>query len=273
MLKERGVTVRTLRLDNDASVILSRLGELLTAETRLVAVSHVTTDAGIRLPAKEICDLAHAAGAQVFFDGAQSVGRFSIDLVDMGCDYFGLLSYKWLLGPYSAGVLYIAPHRLDTLRVTLSGERAEKRIDRDAGTYELLDTAQRFEYGPHGWPLYFGMAEAARYLQRLGIDAIGKQANVQGAYLREALGSMQGVSIASPTLPETLTSTVTFGIDGLPGQAIVDAFRSRWNIITRATHIRFDGVRVSVGFFATKAELDAVIAAVSVLAREARDGK
>ena len=272
MLKERGVAVRTLKLDNDGEVILDRLKEVLTSRTRLVAVSHVTTDVGIRLPAKQICDLAHKAGAQAFFDGAQAVGRFPLDLTAMDCDYYGILSYKWMLGPYTAGALYIAPHRLEALQVTLSGERAEKRIDRHAETYELLGTAQRFEYGPHGWPLYFGMAEAAKYLQRLGLEAIEHRANAQGAYLRDALSAIPGVVIGSPNLAATLTSTVTFGVEGVPGQLIADVLRSRWNIITRATGIRFDGLRVSVAFFTTKDELDVVIEAVSTLAEEGASG-
>ena len=270
MLKERGVVVRTLELDNDGDVILGRLRELLNRRTRLVAVSHVTTDAGLRLPAKAVCDLAHKAGASVFFDGAQAVGRFPLDLEAIGCDFYGLLSYKWLLGPYKAGLLYIARERLDTLRVALSGERAEKRIDRQAGTFDLLDTAQRFEYGPHGWPLYFGMAEAAQYLDGIGVDAIEAQANAQATYLREALEQISGVIIGSPVEGDTRTSVVTFGLEGMSGREIAQAFGGRWNIITRATGIRFDGVRVSVAFFTTREELDTVIEAAASLAGEAQ---
>lgn len=261
-----GVVVRFLRLDNNRDVILERLRALLNSRTRLVAISHVTTDNGIRLPAKEICDLAHEAGAPIFFDGAQAVGRFEVDLKEIGCDFYGLLSYKWLLGPYTAGLLYIAEDKLDTVKVTLSGERADKSIDRVAGTFELLDTAQRFEYGPHGWPLYFAMAEAVRYLRSLGMDEIRAQARTQAAYLRQGLKTLPGVSILSPEQPDTLTSVVTFAIEGIPGQDIVSAFRGQWNIITRATNIRADGVRVSVAFFSTREEMDTVIEAVAAIA-------
>jgi selenocysteine lyase/cysteine desulfurase len=274
MLKERGVVVRTLPLDNDGGVILERLHALLSPRTRLVAISHVTSDNGIRLPAQEICRMAHKMGAYVFYDGAQSVGRFPIDLKAMGCDFYGILSYKWLLGPYTAGLLYVPEEHLGTLKVSFSGERADKFIDREAGTFELLDTAQRFEYGPHGWPLYFGMAEAAKYLDELGLEQIAEQADGQSAYLCAALKEIPRVVIGSPQQTDTRTSTVTLGIEGMTGQEIVAALRAKWNIITRPTDssggrwagARFDGVRVSVGFFTTTEELDAVVAAVAVLA-------
>ncbi len=266
MLKDRGVTVRTLHLDNDEEVILDRLQSLLSPRTRLVAISHVTTDAGIKLPVRQICRMVHDAGAYVFCDGAQAVGRFPIDLKAMDCDFYGLLSYKWLLGPYTAGLLYVPEKHLDHLKVSFSGERADKSIDREAGTFQLLDTAQRFEYGPHGWPLYFGMAEAARYLCDLGLEEIDRQADSQGTYLREALKQMPRVVLGSPEQAGTRTSVVTFGIQGRSGREIAASLRSTWNIITRATGIRFDGVRVSPAFFTTREELDTLIGAVATLA-------
>jgi len=267
MLKDKGVVVRTLHLDNDAAVILERMQALLTRRTRLIAISHVTTDAGIRLPIEAICRMAHDMGALVFCDGAQAVGRFPVNLRELDCDFYGLLSYKWLLGPYTAGLLYIPEKHLKVLQVSFSGERAEKAIDRAAGTFQLLDTAQRFEYGPHGWPLYLGMAEAARYLSELGLQEIAQQADSQGTRLRDALEQIPRVLIGSPEGADTRTSIVTFGIEGMAGRDIALALRSRWNIIVRPTNIRFDGVRVSVAFFTTSEELDMVIDAVATLAQ------
>jgi len=269
-LKQRyGVEIKVLKLANDRDIILQRLEALLSPRTRLVAVSHVTTDVGLRLPASEICEIAHRAGVPVLLDGAQAVGQFPIDLRQIDCDYYGMLSYKWMLGPYTAGVLYVREDHVDELVVDRVGARAELASDLEAGTFELLPTAQRFEFGPLPWPLYFGMAEAARYLEKLGLAAIEETVRNQVDYLVRGLKSIPGVRIDSPQEPSLRTGMVAFSLAGWAGKDVSQTLRRRWNIITRATHMRFDGVRVCVALFTTTQELDTVLEAIGSLA-EAR---
>jgi len=259
LLKERfGIVVRLLELENDGEAILRRFQALLNKRTRLVAISHVTTDNGIRLPVKAI---------PVLLDGAQSVGQFPVDVKETGCDFYCVLSYKWMLGPYSAGVLYITEDWVNRLLVTATGARAERAMNYAAGTFELVPGAQRFEFGPHVTPAWLAMVEAARYLEEIGLHQIERQAQGQAAYLRQALRAIPRVILRSPESPELSTGIVSFSMDGLPGREISQAFRTRWNIITRPMGLRFDGVRVSVAFFTTREELDAVVEAVNSLAR------
>lgn len=265
--RRQGVKVRMVEVANDAGVMLERLEGLLSPRTRLVILSHVTTDNGVRLPAKEICELSHRAGVPVYYDGAQAVGQFALDMEEIGCDFYGILCYKWMLGPYSAGVLYIASEWVHKLEVTLTGARAAKAMDRAAGTFELLDNAQRFEFGPRCWPLFLAMAEASRYLESLGLQNIEAHAAEQAAYLRQGLKRIPGVSIVSPETPGLCTGIVTFTLEGMTGPDISQHLRNQWNIITRPTGLRYDGVRVSVAFFTTHEELDILLEAVGCLAR------
>ena len=268
MLKRRqGVVLRFLPLADDAEVMLTRFQALLNPRTRLVALSHVTTDTGVRLPAKEICAVAHRSGVPVYYDGAQAVGQFPVDLKEMGCDFYSVLSYKWLLGPYTAGALYLARDQLRALEVAQTGARAERSIDRETGSFELLDSAQRFEYGPHSWPVYLGMVEAAQYIASLGLEEIESRVRELAAYLRLGLAVIPGVRIVTPAPPELSTGIVTFSLDGIAGDEIAHAFRDRWGIITRSTVIRAGGVRLCVAFFTTREELDVVIEAVACIAR------
>ncbi len=270
LAQRRGVVVRILHLDNDEALILDRFQALLGPRTRLVALSHVTTDNGIRLPATEICRLAHRAGAAVYYDGAQAVGQFPVDLGDIGCDFYSLLSYKWLLGPYSAGILYVRRERLPDLAADWVGARATSAYDLEAGTFELLPTARRYEFGPFSWPLYFALAEAAAYLQRLGLDDIEAAVRRQVEYLQKGLCGIPGVRLLSPEVGPLSTGIVAFSLEGTRGEEVSDTLRSRWNIITRATNVRFDGVRVCVALFTTRAELDILLEAVATLAGDVR---
>jgi selenocysteine lyase/cysteine desulfurase len=267
LLKRRfGVDVRILELENDSAVILQRFRDLLNPRTRLVALSHVTTDNGIRLPVQAMCTAAREAGVPVLLDGAQSVGQFAVDCREIGCAFYSVLSYKWLLGPYSAGALYIARDWVDRLAVTQTGARPERKVDYAACTFELCDDALKFEAGAHSWPLYFAMAEAARYLQTIGLAEIEHQVQEQSAYLRRGMAAIPGVRVVSPLGNDIVTGITTFQIEGQHGSEISMALRNRWNIITRPTHLRYDGVRVSVAFFTSREELDALLEAVTALA-------
>jgi L-cysteine/cystine lyase len=270
LLKKRfGVVVRMLELENDGDVILERFQRLLSPHTRLVALSHVTTDNGIRLPVQAMSASAHEAGVPVLLDGAQSLGQFPVNVKETGCDLYSVLSYKWLLGPYSAGVLYISNDWADRLEVTATGARAERALNYAAGTFELARGAQRFEFGPRVLPVCLGMVEAVHYLEEIGLGEIERQVQGQAEYLRQGLRAIPGVTLRSPEQPDQGTGIVTFSIQGLPGRDISQAFRTRWNIVTRPTGLRFDAVRVSVAFFTTREELDAVLEAVGTLVRAA----
>lgn len=267
LARKRGVVVRVLPLENDAAAILERLERLLTERTRLLAFSHVTTDNGIRLPARDICRLAHDAGALVLYDGAQAAGQFPIDLHEMGCDFYGILSYKWLLGPYSAGALYLRREHIGALEVAAVGARAERSLDLESRSFELWDDARRFELGPFAWPMYFALAEATAYLSGIGPDAIEARVAGMASYLRRGLRAIPGVTVHSPEPPDLATGMVAFGIEGIDGPSINRQLRQRWNIVARATASRFDGMRLCVAFFNTTAELDLALEAVSEIAR------
>ena len=81
-----GVKVTKVKITDDKNRFLSNLESLINDNTKLISLSHVTTDTGHKLPAKEICSLAHEYGIPVIFDGAQSVGQFSIDLNEIDCE-------------------------------------------------------------------------------------------------------------------------------------------------------------------------------------------
>jgi len=91
----------------DPELLVESLRSRLTSRTKLVAVSHVTTDLGVRLPIESLCDAARRQGVATFVDLAHSAGLFPIPLRQLGCDFAGLLSYKWMYAPYASGLLFV----------------------------------------------------------------------------------------------------------------------------------------------------------------------
>ncbi len=147
--RRRGLTFSRIPVSDDPAEMLASLDELWTDRTRLVAVSHVTTDSGTLLPAEEMTRIAHERGAKVLFDGAHSAGQFPLDLHALDCDFYAIVGYKWLLGPYPSAALYIRRSMLDQIEVTWTGSRATKGGSVTMGTEDLewIDGATRFEYG------------------------------------------------------------------------------------------------------------------------------
>ena len=161
LARDRGVVVRRIPLDETSPhALVEATTAILTPRTRLLAVSHVTTDWGVRLPVAQICAAAEVRGVPTFVDVAHSAGVLPVDLRAIGCSYAGVLSYKWLLAPYAAGALYVRADRLPSLPVVFAGGRAEATLDMAAGTMELHEGARRFEYGPWSWPLVHAWAAA-----------------------------------------------------------------------------------------------------------------
>jgi selenocysteine lyase/cysteine desulfurase len=245
------VQVRFLPIHGSEEEILQRLDSMLTTRTRLLALSHVTTDTGTRLPAKAIVDRAHAAGIPVLFDGAQSLGQFPVNVAEMGADFYSLLVYKWLYGPYTAGALYVERSWQQRLRVMPS-----------SANYFGREGARRFEFATVPPSYYHASAAGLDYIDGLGIDNIQRYVADLSTQTRSALAAIPGVSIENPADPGMCTGVVTFRADGVEGPQISTELRNR-RIITRPTGLKFSGVRVSISFFTTPAEVDSLVGAVA----------
>jgi selenocysteine lyase/cysteine desulfurase len=84
----------------------------ITPRTRVLAITYLSNVSGIRLPAKQICQLARSRGVYIHVDGAQAWGAFQLDLRDLGCDSFSASSHKWFMGPREVGLLYVRNERI-----------------------------------------------------------------------------------------------------------------------------------------------------------------
>jgi len=262
-----GVEVVKVPLVEDEAGQVAEFERCLTPRTRLVALSHVSTDLGWRVPAEAICHLARERGALSFLDLAHSAGLYPMKLGELGCDFAGILSYKWMYAPYAAGALYVRPESLGALKVVYAGGRGEKWIDFQKGEYELLEGAGRFQYGPWSWPLVHAWAAALDYLEGIGLEAIWARTVALTSRLKQGLKPIPGLTLRTPESPERSAALVSFGLEGWTGEALCQALRQRWQIVTRHLNHGPVGVRASIGFFTLESEVDLLVEAVGTLAR------
>ena len=265
--RRHGLTVRRLPVASSADEMLTSFRRLLTDRTRLVAVSHVTTDSGTRLPAAEITRLANEQGSLVFFDGAHSLGQFPVDVRALGCDFYAMVGYKWVLGPYPSAALYIRGPVLDQIEVTWTGSRVTQRasLAMDVDDLVWIPSARRFEYGGRPFAYDTAMAAGVAYVDRLGVAAVEAHAQGLTASLHAGLARVQGARLHSPSDPREATGIATVSLDIIDGVTVSAALRERWRIITRPA-LSGTSVRISLAAFVEEHDVDWLLDCLGTLA-------
>ena len=254
----------------DPEQLVELLRSRLTSRTKLVAISHVTTDLGVRLPIPSLCDAARRQGVATFVDLAHSAGLFPISLRQLGCDFAGLLSYKWMYAPYASGLLFVREENVEKLQVTYAGGRSENWLDFENDQYELADSARRYQYGPWSWPLVHSWAAAADWLDDIGLDGIWERTAALATRLKDGLRSIAGTTLYTPRAPEHSAALVTFGVPGWSGEQVATELRARWNMIVKPLPHTREGLRISLPFFLLEEEIDQLIDALNTLVAERR---
>lgn len=252
-----GAVVKVVEIDQDKDVFLNRLEQAITPRTRMFCFSHVTTDTGTRLPAREVCALARERGVLTLWDGCQAVGQFPVDLHDMGCDFYATNCYKWMLSPMGTGFLYV---RKDAQQILMPLRRP----------HAPDGTARQYETGTPASMLYQGLRASLDFMDGIGgPQAIADEAGRKAESLRTRFDAIPGVRVISSRRADTRTGIVAFAIEGMEGTDVSDALRNRWQITQRATYINEPtGVRISVAFYTSDTELDTLVEAVTTLAGE-----
>ena len=252
-----GAVIKVVEIDQDKDVFLNRLEDSITPRTRLLCFSHVTTDTGTRLPARAVSALARARDILTLWDGCQAIGQFPVDLNDMGCDFYATNCYKWMLAPMGTGFLYV---RKDAQQV-LKPLRRPHAPD---------GTARQYETGTPSSMLYQGLEASLDFMDGIGgPQAIAEEAGRKAESLRTRFDAIPGVRVISSRRADTQSGIVAFAIEGMEGAEVSEALRNRWKITQRGTYINEPtGVRISVAFYTSDAELDTLVEAVTTLAGE-----
>jgi cysteine desulfurase/selenocysteine lyase len=186
-LRERqGVVLKFIPVLEDGSLDYEAYRRLLGPKTRMVAVSHMSNVTGVLADAKAIVEPAHAVGARVLLDGAQSVVHTQIDVKALGCDFYAFSGHK-LYGPTGIGVLWGRPEALAALPPYQGGGEMIAWVALDAVAY--ADPPHRFEAGTPPIVQAIGLGAACEWLMKIDRQAAAAH---EHALYRRAVEGLEG---------------------------------------------------------------------------------
>lgn len=267
MLRERkGIILKVIPMTDEGEIDLEAYKNLFSPRTRLVCIAHVSNVLGTVNPVKEMTAIAHAHGAKVLVDGAQSVPHRRVDVQDIGCDFLTFSGHK-IYGPTGIGVLYGREELLDKMPPYQGGGEMIARVSFEKTTYERLPF--KFEAGTPDFVGSHALAVALDYVRGIGQDIIAAHEADLTRYAMEQMSLIPGMKIYGTAREKDAVISFNVGdIHPLDLGTLLD----RLGIAIRTGHhcaqplMARCGVesmaRASFALYNTRAEVDALVAGI-----------
>src|SRR5579871_4859794 len=250
--KRYGIVIKKVTLPKpvpNAATVLNLFNDAITAKTRVIFFSHITTLTGVVLPAKELCALARSKGILSAVDGAHVTGMMKLNLHDLGCDMYTSSPHKWLQAPKGSGFLYVRDEVIDRVWNTIATE----------GWDDVKIRAEKFQrIGSSNVPTLAGLRAAIDLANQIGLDRIEKRHRAMADYIHAEMMKRGAQSWTSPDPALRCgIATVTVAPVKMP-----DLENALW----KEKKIRIRGaaphkVRLSTPYYLLKKDIDRFLAA------------
>ena len=277
--RQTGATLRFMDCEPDGSLDLNKVEALLSEKTKLVAVTQVSNVLGREYPVRQIAEMAHAKGAVVVVDGAQSTPHMKVDVQALGADFFAFSGHK-VYGPMCVGALYGRRELLEEMPPFLTGGEMIESVTRESATFAELP--HKFEAGTVNAAGAAGLRAAIEYVGRVGFDFMREREIALVSRTLAAMREMPYVHVLGSENPAEHTGIVTFTLDGVHPHDISEILASD-GVAVRAGHHcaqpllkhlgHLSTVRASFAFYNTEAEADRLIASLSTIRERMGYGK
>ena len=206
-----GAELAWLDLLPDGRIDLETL-DRISANTKLVAFTHVSNVTGAISPVAPIVEKARCVGALVLLDTCQSSAHMPIDVGALGVDFAVMSSHK-MLGPTGVGALWGRRGLLEAMPPVLSGGSMIENVTMEGSTY--MPAPERFEAGSQPVAQIAGWTAALEYLSKLGMDRIRAQEEQLTARLLEQIRDLEGVRVLGPSGALERIGVIAFAVEGV----------------------------------------------------------
>ncbi|MFT4552197.1 MAG: cysteine desulfurase/selenocysteine lyase [Chlamydiales bacterium] len=210
LCEEWGAVLKVIPINDDGEILFEEFRALLSSKTKIVAVAHVSNALGTVNPIKEIVASAHAAGALVLVDGAQSVPHMKVDVQDLGADFYAFSSHK-AYGPTGVGVLYGKYELLEAMPPRDGGGDMIDTVSFTGTTF--AKPPLKFEAGTPMIAQVLGMGAAIDYILDVGLDQIHDKEQALLRQATELLGQIEGLRIIGTAKEKS--AVISFVVEGV----------------------------------------------------------
>ncbi|HWY10607.1 MAG TPA: SufS family cysteine desulfurase [Bacteroidia bacterium] len=201
--------LKVLPINDDGTLQINKLEQLINSNTRLISVAHVSNTLGVINSIDEIIKIAKFNNVPVLIDGAQAVPHMKVDMKQLGSDFFVFSGHK-MYAPTGVGVLWMDKKWLPKLQLSKAGGGTIKTVSFEKTEY--AEGALRFEPGTPNIEGVIGLAAAINYINSIGIEHISKHEHTLLKYATEKLNEMPEVEIYANHLDKA--AVISFNVKG-----------------------------------------------------------
>ena len=269
LCEEKGAKVRVIPMNDRGELVLEEYEKLLTPETKLVAVAHVSNALGTINPIRQMICMAHDHGIPVLVDGAQAVPHLQVDVQDLDCDFYVFSGHK-MYGPTGIGVLYGKQRLLEAMPPYQGGGDMISSVTFEKTTYNSLP--HKFEAGTPDISGVIGLGAAIEYLTRIGLDNVAAHEHDLLVYATEQITRLPGVRVIGTAKEKA--AVLSFVLDGIHPHD-VGTILDQEGIAVRTGHhcaqpvMQFFGIpattRASFALYNTETEVDTLMRGIKTV--------
>jgi len=266
MCERKNARLAVIPVNDDGSLKLSALDNLINSKTKLIAVTQVSNAIGVINPVKNIIKTAHEHNIPVLVDGAQGIQHGHVDMQEMDCDFYAFSGHK-VYGPTGIGVLYGKRKWLEEMPPCQGGGDMVDRVTFEKTSYNELPF--KFEAGTTNFVGAIGLCEALNYIGSVGMDNIIRQETGLTGYANTRMKEIDGIKVFGDTKDKV--SIISFLIDNVH-QYDAGMIMDKMGLAVRTgshcaqplmDRLGIDGtIRASMCFYNTTEEVDILISGI-----------
>ena len=266
LCEKTGATLKVIPMNEAGELIISEFDQLVTKNTKIVAVNHISNALGTINPIEYLIQKAHDFGAAILIDGAQAVPHLKPNVQELDCDFYVFSGHK-ICGPTGTGILYGKEAWLNKLPPYQGGGEMIKEVTFEKTTYAELP--HKFEAGTPNISGGIVLGTAVDYMNKVGFENIQIQEKELLDYGTKRLLEIEGLKIYGTAKDKT--SVISFNIEGIHPYDI-GTIIDKLGIAVRTGHhcaqpimdfFKIPGtIRASFAFYNTKEEIDSLIEAL-----------
>jgi selenocysteine lyase/cysteine desulfurase len=267
VLRDRfGIAIREINLDAGTS-LLDEVRDALSPRSRMVSISHVSRNNGRRVRTDEsaaLGELLRSRGIVYHLDGAQGPGCVDVHFDELGCDCYSTCGHKWLLGPKGTGAFFVREDSLDRLQLSWAGSHSHATMDYD-GSYSLLPSAARYEFGTRALADFAGFHEAVSWMEELSFDRVLARIQDLGTHAIDAVEARPALRLASPQAVEDRSGVFVLRLpSGCDATQVYNRLADERRVLS--SPVRGEGdLRLAIHFFNTEDEIDAAMDGIAAM--------